>query len=353
MRLLLTTLGSRGDVEPFALLAEALAARGHDVVLLLDPGHHEGRPEMPRVSRVALGKLDGPTMADIVRQALGAPPGERAFVARRRFFDERADAVLARVRDLVTTGGFDWVVASEWLLGAAPETSRRALVLHTPAPRSEFLRLGRVPALRLAALSRALGADDADVASAWTFTGFWIKRSTGVLPPALAACLAEGPPPLFLTMGSMVGFDATRLVTTFVEAARACGRRAFVQAGWAGLADTGAISVGEVDYAALFPRCAAIFHHGGTGTSAHALHAGRPVALLPIVDDQVFFARTLARIGASVATLDPFAPVLEDFTAALRRALADPRAQGAAAELARRLRGEAGLSAACVALERA
>ena len=49
----------------------------------------------------------------------------------------------------------------------------------------------------------------------------------------------------------------------------------------------------------LFPRCAAIVHHGGAGTTHEALRWGRPSILCPVFGDQPFWARRVAALGAS------------------------------------------------------
>src|SRR5262249_22312220 len=141
----------------------------------------------------------------------------------------------------------------------------------------------------------------------------------------------------------------------FVAAARRAGRRAIVQRGWAGLEAAPAgdvLIVGETDYAALFPRCAAVFTHGGIGTVAHALRAGRPVGILPLVPDQVHWARSLVAIGNGVGLVDPTSMPAAALDELMRRADHDPGPARVAAELAAALAGEDGLAAACDAIER-
>jgi UDP:flavonoid glycosyltransferase YjiC (YdhE family) len=107
--------------------------------------------------------------------------------------------------------------------------------------------------------------------------------------------------------------------------------------------------VDEVNYARLFPRCAAAFIHGGTGTVANALRAGVPIALLPLVADQIGWARILADLGSSIGTLEPTSDT-NAFSAAMQRAL-DPALASARVDLARRVDVN-GLVVACDSLER-
>lgn len=73
------------------------------------------------------------------------------------------------------------------------------------------------------------------------------------------------------------------------------------QAGTAGLAADGndVLTIGDVPHAVLFPRLAAVVHHGGAGTSAAALRAGVPAVTVPVTADQPFWAGRLAAIGAA------------------------------------------------------
>ncbi len=354
MRVLAAALGSRGDVEPFALIAAALAARGHDVTLAVDPGH---RRALPGVTHADLGDLEADDLAAVVTRALASPHADgRSALAIDGFFVRRADALRARMDALA--GGFELLVLSEWLLfaegGRLRWNPRTAVVVFVPTPIADYRALAPLPCLRLAAMSERFAPHDEIVRRAWSFTGFWLRRGGGALPAPIEAFLAAGAPPMFLTMGSMIGFDAPALAAAFVAAARGVGRRAILQRGWARLdapAADDVLVVDEVDYEALFPRCAALFMHGGTGTVAHAMRAGRPLAFLPLVNDQLVWARTLAEAGNSLGQADPQHARVADLHRLMGRALADPRPAQAATALAARLRGEDGLTRACELLE--
>jgi UDP:flavonoid glycosyltransferase YjiC (YdhE family) len=361
VRCLVAALGSRGDVEPFVLVAEALAARGHHVSLALDDGHHAGARAVTGIERVALGRLGADDLSAIVADAIAQPtPNERSLRAQEAFFGSRAGALQARVEELAGSG-FDLALLAEQLLFPRhdPPGLRwpvpTAVAIHVPSPRRDFVALGPVPCLRLAALSPLFAPrDDRELSASWTFTGFWLRRTPGRLDDRLARFLEAGPPPVFLTMGSMRGF-APGLADRLVTAARRAGLRAVVQRGWADLDVAPApdvLVVGETDYAALFRRCAALFIHGGTGTVGHALRAGRPIAVLPLVNDQLIWARSLQQMGNGLGDADPQTATTDDLERLLRRALEDPGPARAAAAIAARLRDEDGLTAACHALER-
>jgi UDP:flavonoid glycosyltransferase YjiC (YdhE family) len=362
MRCAVAAVGSRGDVEPFAFLALALAARGHEVTLALDRGYARlpslqtyGSSDAP-LRLDPLGELGWDDLVALVTTAVAAPtPSERSRAGYEGFLGRRLDELRARLDALAAA--HELVIVSEPLAfsadGKLPWRTRTAVALHTFTPASDLLRLREVDCLRLAALSPLFAPRDPALAAAWRFTGFWLPPPRPIAP-ALQQFLDAGAAPLFLTMGSMIGFDADALARTFVTAARAVGARAIVQRGWARLEvapGPDVLAVDEVDYAGLMRRCAALFIHGGTGTTACALHAGRPIALVPVVDDQESWARILGELGVSLGRLDARRPDADDFVAVMRRA-ADPACVARATAVAARLANEPGLAAACDEIER-
>ena len=74
-----------------------------------------------------------------------------------------------------------------------------------------------------------------------------------------------------------------------------------ISQGWAGLGDgplpEGVFVTGPVSHAQLFPRLAAIVHHGGAGTTTTAARAGVPQIVVPHVLDQFYWARRVALLG--------------------------------------------------------
>ncbi|POM27056.1 Desosaminyl transferase EryCIII precursor [Actinomadura rubteroloni] len=170
-------------------------------------------------------------------------------------------------------------------------------------------------------------------------TGAWILPDERPLPPELERFLAAGDPPVYFGFGSVRAPDG--LAAAMVAAARAHGRRAVVLRGWTDLAspDDGpdCLSLGEVNQQALFRRVAAVVHHGGAGTTTAAARAGTPQVVVPQHYDQHYFARRVEDLGIGV-TATP-----DDLTEALAHALT--RAPQAAA-FARNVRTNGAQSAA-------
>jgi UDP:flavonoid glycosyltransferase YjiC (YdhE family) len=95
--------------------------------------------------------------------------------------------------------------------------------------------------------------------------------------------------------------DPEALTRTVVAAVEQAGVRAVLHRGWAGLGGTdlpdGIQLVGSVSHPRLFPRMAAVVHHGGAGTTANALRAGVPQVVVPHVLDQHWWAERVRRLG--------------------------------------------------------
>jgi len=121
------------------------------------------------------------------------------------------------------------------------------------------------------------------------------------LDPELDAWLRNGEPPVYIGFGSMGGPFAQRIETLLLEAMEASGRRCLIAAGWAGIGNqtlpSGWLCVAAAPHTQLFPRLAAVVHHGGSGTTAQALRAGVPQVLLPLILDQYHHAHRLHLAG--------------------------------------------------------
>jgi sterol 3beta-glucosyltransferase len=186
-------------------------------------------------------------------------------------------------------------------------------------------------------------------------TGYWrlaaqTRQALGEAVPSerLVNWLAAGPPPVFLGFGSMPILDPAPVIEMAVTAARRAGVRVLIGAGWTelegvadGLPDDVEV-VNEVDHDWLFPLCQAVVHHGGAGTTAAGLTAGRPTFIFSLFFDQAFW-------GAQVAKLNVgghgrfFELDLDTLTEALVLLSRDDVRENAA-EIGRRLRQEDGVA---------
>ena len=201
--------------------------------------------------------------------------------------------------------------------------------------------------------SQVLAPRPADWPAHVDVTGAWqLPEGAETLPAEVEAFLSVGPPPVYAGLGSSTVGDTAGVTRMFVDAARMAGHRLILSRGWAGLgvgltpADDDVLLVDELPHAALFPRCAAVMHHAGAGTTHTTLAAGVPAVPLPFWGDQPFWARRSAAVGAAVTP----APVRSWSTARLAEALAqatgEPWRTERAQDLARKMGREPGSEAA-------
>lgn len=180
-------------------------------------------------------------------------------------------------------------------------------------------------------------------------TGYWRLPSEDALPNAVTRFLADGPPPVFLGFGSMTSGDPDGLARILAEALRRAGRRGILARGWADLAlppSPDILTIPPVPYAALFPRMAAVVHHGGAGTTAEAFHAGVPQVICPFFGDQPGWARRAAELGVAVPPLPRRRLDPARLAAAITAATTTPALRHAATRLAADLAGEDGVAIA-------
>lgn len=169
-------------------------------------------------------------------------------------------------------------------------------------------------------------------------------------PQDLRAFLAAGEKPVYIGFGSMrerKPEEATRLL---LEAVKRTGKRAILLSGWAGI---GASDLPEnvflLKYAPhswLFPRVAAVVHHGGAGTTAAGLRAGVPSVIVPIMSDQPFWAQRVYELGAGTRPIPRAKLTAVNLAAAITEATTSQAMQEKAAELGAKIALENGLEAA-------
>ena len=177
-------------------------------------------------------------------------------------------------------------------------------------------------------------------------------------PPDLEHFLAAGSPPVYLGFGSM-GFgrrneERTRLLLSVLSGN---GHRAIIATGWGGLKASpdnlldGHVHVVEsIPHDWLFPRTAAVIHHGGAGTTVAGLRAGRPTLICPVLGDQPFWGHQVHRLGAGPAPI-PQRQMTKQRLAPAIATLADQQTRRSAQDLGYLIRSEDGIAEAISILE--
>ena len=408
MRILLSTYGSRGDVEPLAALGAALQAHGVEARVSA-PGDAEFAALLERAG-VSLAPAFAPVREwakEMVNRSRSASPEDRA-----RLISGQAAEIAARQCEALSAAaeGCDAVVAfglfpscaaarlvaeqrgMRYMLGTfcpiwlpsqhnrpheypshplpAGATDNRLLwetdirtknALFGEAVNGQRASLGLPPVQNvrdyvygnpvLLACDPVLGpwlpSDLIDAVQ----TGALILPDERPLPDRLNAFLDAGPPPVYIGFGSIsVASEAGR---TAIGTIRARGLRAVLARGWAGLGlvDDGddCLEIGEVNQQALFGRVAAVVHHGGAGTTVAAARAGAPQLIVPQIGDQPYWAKRAAELGIGAAHDGPM-PTTESLSATLDVALA-PETRARAAAVAGKIRADGAEVAARLLIE--
>lgn len=194
----------------------------------------------------------------------------------------------------------------------------------------------------------------AEIDPRFRFTGYcrWQAAEDPALEAELRAFTGGTPVPV-LTFGSMVYENPGAVMERFVRAWPR-HRRIVVQRGWAQFPRLGDESnvkvIGKVSHDQLFRHASAVIHHGGAGTTASALHAGKPQIVVPHIGDQTFFGMEVERLGCGFRLGRTGWP--EHLHGALERLLGDPGPARRAAEVRAVLLRENGPARAIDELER-
>ncbi len=374
MRVLLSTYGSRGDVEPLLALAVRLRELGAEVRMCAPPDF------APRLAEVAVPLVPVGWSAEELTKATPQPTSIPQRAAELVAMQFAAIPAAAEGCDLVVATGM--VPAAAGALSVAeklgiPAVSVKFQKLELPSPHHAPLAYAGRPFPPEVTDNEALWALDAEsintlfgdalnttrtandlppvadvrgyvvgarpllatdpLLDPWiptdlevVQTGAWLTEDDRPLPADLEIFLKAGPPPVYVGFGSMPMHTTTDLPKVVIEAVREVGRRVVTLQGWADLTttDDDCFAIGEVNHQALFPRVAAVVHHGGAGTTTTATAAGTPQVVVPQAADQPYWAGRVATLGIGVAHGGP-TPTTESLAAALEGALTTERREQA------------------------
>ena len=395
--IMVLTAGSTGDVEPFAALAARLASRGHAVTFATDPRFSKLAPDNDGVGFA-------PIRADF-RSLLPTPDRKKPSLREDVF-----PVIRGMLEDSWTVAKAhppDAIVAHEKTL-AAPHVAEKLGIPHVqaltvpmltptrafPLPgmvnhdlggmlnRASYRLLGLLtrpyaglirdwrdehlslaprgspprPAKTLYCYSPNVVPTPHDWPPDAVATGYWLSEDgDGPIDPELEAFVAAGEPPVYVGFGSSVGPDPIRLSRSVDQALRVTGARAVIATGWGGLAgpawNDDTIVVEQASHRWLFPRVAAVVHHGGAGTTAAGLRAGRPSIVCPFQGDQYFWGKAVRQVGAGPQPFPAKKLTAERLSVAIRTALEDRAMRGRATELSKRIAREVGTERASEEIE--
>jgi sterol 3beta-glucosyltransferase len=180
-------------------------------------------------------------------------------------------------------------------------------------------------------------------------SGFWfLDEEPGWSPPReLLDFLNNGEPPVYIGFGSLGGNKQAEATTRLVlDALKRAGMRGILATGWSGLSEkmdmpSSVFRLQSAPHTWLFPRMAAVVHHGGAGTTAAGLRAGVPSVIITYGNDTLAWGRRVYELGVGPKPLPRKKLTVEQLAAAL----VETRTKSmitAAAELGKKIRTENG-----------
>lgn len=417
MRILISTFGVRGDVQPYLALAVGLQGAGHRVTLVTSDSFTQWieaygvstRPtsfnmqaalQTPEVQAIVKGN-NYLRQVRLLRDAMSRSPE-----AQDATWDAIQDADLV-IQSPTGTGGLEAVsqrgipavFASPvpfaptrefpsfflgplryslgkgynyqthkltrrmlWSSVAAPMTRhlRQRLGLRPWRSYAEMLDYGRsVGAFWLYGFSEHVIPKPADWDETQHITGYWFLDAPPdwQAPEALQRFLESGPPPVYIGFGSMSFGDPERQTRLALAALELSGQRGVLSRGWGGITPQAAppnvFFVDDVPHTWLFPRMAAVVHHGGAGTTGAGLRAAVPNIITPFApNDQPAWAERVAALGVGLHLPGVKKLTAEKLTDAIQLAVADSALRTRAAALGKKIRAEDGVARAIEVIER-
>jgi len=401
-KILLMTIGTHGDIAPFIALADALRENGYEVSLATSADYQETvRRHKLHFDPLSenLEHLMHSRLANILRNksaihVLGYPRALKhliqsiygQLIARAWQLMQQCDIVifhpsLAFVPELAAAANIPSVMGSLQptlptstlpfcLLGLrqlgimnrltytlpnllreiVKRQARAFLQKNRLSPRKDAPKYGD---LVLNAFSKTICPPPADWPDNAITTGEWALHPNWTPSNELSQFLDDGPPPIYITLGSMP-WNAEKNGPLLMDAAKHWGGRIIIGIAYGGLGrnkqSQNILSIGHTPHSVLLPRVGAIMHHGGAGTTAAGLRAGLPTLVTPVLLDQFFWGHRVHALGAG-----PSPRRLSTMNAATLAGLFDalvntPSYRLAARDVATRMQSEDGLSASVVAI---
>lgn len=421
MKVLIATIGTRGDVEPFLALAVGLQERGHEVAICTSAKFH-GRitaynikafrldsglldmldSDLGQASVASLNSLWGVarTIPKVIRQV--GPIQQRMIddcwqamtlfrpdmvVYHPKLFSFPAFAAVTKIPvALAMLCPFQVPTSERPLFGPslnkyANRATYRIVQWLTRHGTNHYLREWRKqndtrglsrsstpsqidsthPIHVLHAFSEAVFPRPRDWPESATVTGYWFlsdttkERKDWAPSESLTSFLNSGQPPVYFGFGSIKGVDPKRITEIILAAIKHTGIRAVLAHGWGGITKVNnsesICTIDEVPHEWLFPRMAAVVHHGGAGTTAAGLRAGCPTLICPIGLDQPFWGTCVEKIGAGLKTVPQRKLTAKILSESIQRVMSNESFRVAALEVAERIRRENGVENAIETIE--
>ncbi|MFN8067227.1 MAG: glycosyltransferase [Mycolicibacterium insubricum] len=360
MKFAFASYGTRGDIEPSVCIAHELQRRGHQVRLAVPPDLVDfveatdlaTVPYGPRLQEFMREDLVRDLWTEIIHNPLGALRELWEPIATHWNTASTTLEELARGADVLSTGlNFEQAaanvaehyniplvalhhfpmrpnaqlapslpgplvratgVASDWLMWRTTRdvenAQRHALNLPTANHRSTH-RMAERRTLEIQAYDvncfPGLATEWARFGDRRPFTGALTMELDTDEDAGVAAWIEAGQPPICFATGSIAVASPADTIRLFAAACEELGQRALICAGgtdFSGITLPSHVKVvGAVNYSTVFPKCRAVVHHGGAGTTAASLRAGIPTLILWSTADQPYWGNQVKRLGVGTA----------------------------------------------------
>jgi len=412
MKITIATVGTRGDVQPYVALGLGLQEAGHQVQLATDP-LFQSFIESHGLGFTAVNADPRQAMQEDMRQIGGNPlrllrwidqqftPLARQYFIEMHTAARDSDAILVSalafaamhvaqalgIPSLATylypitpTRAFSSMAAASlpgWMMNAGwvnwwsfhlynlaffrmmlPVVNqlRQEILGLPPVPWSYYREIDLAEVPIVYGYSQHVLPRPDDWGDNLHITGYWFLDEPGFQPPLeITRFLEAGPRPVYIGFGSMLDVEAVRTTQIVLEALETSGIRAILHGGWSELGTQqlpgNVLRISEVPHSWLFPRMAAVVHHGGAGTTAAGLRAGVPSVIVPYFGDQPFWARTVYYLGAGPKPIPRLKLSSASLAAALQEATGDLGIQSTASRIGDQVSAEDGVAEAVTRIE--
>ncbi len=398
MKIVVATIGSRGDVQPYINLCQGLQEAGHAVTLATNPtlcalAEAHGVHSVPVGPAVDMGEVGARLLAQSFNNMwIGMI---RVMQLGARLVEQAYPDVLkvCQGADLVITSdsacgnaeaerlGMPWIsVTLQPARIPLPPKPNPSLLDRTvwpalgklfTAPTNRFRKRVGAPPIKdisdmmskrmvLLPVSPNVAPHDPQWPSQVCQTGYWYARPLGEWSPPedLLKFLAAGEKPIAVSLGvmSMSGRQARQGAQIVLQALQKCGARAILQ-GWdealQGLEIPPTVyHAGAMPHGWLFQQVSAVIHHGGFGTTAAVLGSGAPGIIVPHIIDQFYWGQRAFELGVGPRFIPRGKLNAARLSEAIAQALHDASIRQKAADLRSRIRAEPdGVTAAVSIIE--
>ncbi|MBI1277768.1 MAG: glycosyltransferase [Anaerolineaceae bacterium] len=403
MKIIILTAGTRGDVQPYVALAKRLQAAGYDVRLAAPmnfesfvSGHGIAFAPLRADYFQLLDSPEGQALKSGNPIRVMSQMRKTVFPLIRRLMDDTweaskdAEAIIFHPKlfhaphiaeklnipvwaasplpIMTATGAFPAPGVTAKNLGPMLNRMTYSVISKSTSMFNGMVKEWRRDVLGLPEKSTAVAGNSmngkpipvlycysryvvpipADWDSSPHVTGYWwLDEAANWQPTAeLQAFLEAGEAPVYVGFGSMIAESPEKTTRTVIDALQLSGQRGIIASGWGGLRPSdlppNIFLLKEAPHQWLFPRMSAVVHHGGAGTTAAGLLAGKPTVICPFIADQPFWGKRAAALGVGTEPVPQKQMTAEKLAAAIRTAATDPMMRQKAAALGEQLKQEDG-----------